>query len=62
MQNQKLPDGAIKLIALARVAHREGNRGLEKSAVDKLARVYGIAVRFPCVESVDQELAKQGCR
>ena len=52
----ELPDGAASLIALARVAHYEGNRQLERSAADKLVQDYGIAIRFNCVESVDREL------
>lgn len=55
-----LPDGAAALIALARVAHYEGNRQLERSAVDKLVQNYGIAVRFNCVESVDRDLHRTG--
>ena len=57
---RKLPDGASALIALARVAHRDGDRRLERSAVEKLAREYGIEVRFPCVESVDRDLRRAG--
>ena len=53
-----LPDGASALIALARVAHRDGKRGLEQAAVDKLSRDYGIEIRFPCVESVDRDLRR----
>lgn len=56
--NHDLPDGASTLIALARIAHREGNRSLEQSALDKLAREYGINVRFTCVESVDRDLER----
>jgi hypothetical protein len=61
----ELPEGASALIALARVAHRDGNRQLERAAVDKLSRDYGIEVRFPCVESVDRDLrrsAEKGVR
>ena len=54
--NHNLPNGASALIALARVAHRDGDRRLERSAVDKLVRNYGISVQFPCEESVDQVL------
>jgi hypothetical protein len=52
----ELPDGALTLIALARAAHRDGNRRLEQAAVNKLSHDYGIEVRFPCVESVDRDL------
>lgn len=55
-----LPNGASSLIALARVAHRDGNRQLEQSAVDKLIRNYGIAVQFPCEESVEHDLRRAG--
>ncbi len=51
-----LPEGASALIALARVAHRDGSRQLEQSARDKLARDYGIEVGFTCAESVDRDL------
>ena len=53
-----LPEGASALIALARVAHREGDRPLEQSARDRLARDYGMSVNFKCVESVDQDLRR----
>jgi hypothetical protein len=53
-----LPDGAAALIALARVAHRDGDRMLERAAVDKLSHDYGIEVRFSCVESVDRDLRR----
>jgi hypothetical protein len=52
----ELPEGASALIALARVSHRDGNRKLEQAAADKLAREYGIDVRFTCVESVERDL------
>ena len=52
----ELPESAFKLIALARVAHRDGNRQLEEAAVDKLACNYGIAIYFSCVESVERDL------
>ena len=52
----ELPEGASALIALARVSHRDGNRRLEQAAAEKLAREYGINVRFTCVESVDRDL------
>jgi hypothetical protein len=50
------------LIAVARVAHRDGDRALEQAAVDKLLRDYGIEVRFPCVESVTRDLRRAGKR
>jgi hypothetical protein len=53
-----LPDGAAALIALARVAHRDGDRSLEKAAADKLSRDHGIVVRFTCVESVERDLRR----
>lgn len=58
----KLPDGATALIALARVAHRDGNRPLEQSVRDKLAREYGLTLGFTCSESVDRELQAGGRR
>ena len=57
-----LPHGASSLIALARWAHRDGNRGLEKAATDKLAIDYGIRIGFPCCESVDEDLERAGRR
>ena len=51
-----LPDGASALLALARVAHHDGNRRLEQAAADQLARDYGIVVKFACVESVERDL------
>jgi hypothetical protein len=56
----ELPDGATALIALARVAHRGGDRTLERAAVGKLARDYGLTVSFPCCQSVDRDLATAG--
>ncbi len=56
----QLPNGAASLIALARVAHRNGNRGLEQAALAKLARDFGMTVSFPCCESVDRDLAEAG--
>jgi hypothetical protein len=53
-----LPDGAASLIALARVAHRDGNRTLERAAADKLARDYGISLCFTCSESVERDLRR----
>ncbi len=41
-----LADGATSLIALARVAHREGNRRLEQAALDKLARIRAFGFVF----------------
>jgi hypothetical protein len=55
----QLPDGASSLIALARIAHRDGNQELQRAAVDKLSRDFGIRVQFTCVESVERDL-KQG--
>lgn len=54
----ELPDDATSLIALARVAHRDGNRGIEQAAVDKLVREFGIEIHFPCSESVDRDLQR----
>ena len=54
----ELPDGASELIALARVAHRNGNRRLEQSTVTKLVQHYGISVQFPCEQSVDRDLCR----
>ena len=51
-----LPAGATALIALARVSHRNGERQVEKSALDKLTREFGIDLHFPCTESVDRDL------
>jgi hypothetical protein len=59
MQNTEqntLPDKASALIALARVAHRNGDRALERAAREKLVQRYGIDLRFRCEESVDEEL------
>ncbi len=56
--SEKLPDGATTLIAVARVAHRDGDRKLERSALDKLAREYGMTVNFTCEESVARDLAR----
>lgn len=56
----ELPEGASALIALARVAHRDGNRQLEQVAVDKLARDYGIGISFQCVQSVNRDLQRKG--
>jgi hypothetical protein len=56
----ELPDGASALIAVARVAHRDGDRRLEQAAVDKLLRDYGIQVSFTCVESVARDLRRAG--
>ena len=56
----ELPSDASALIALARVAHRNGDRKLEQSALGKLARDYGIDVRFPCCESVARDLHRAG--
>jgi hypothetical protein len=53
----QLPDNATKLIALARVAHRNGDRRLEQAARDMLTRQHGITVEFPCCRSVEDELA-----
>ncbi len=53
-----LPEGVSALIALVRVAHRDGNRPLEQSARDRLARDYGMSINFPCVESVDRDLRR----
>ncbi len=58
--DQQLPEGANALIALARVAHRDGSRSVEQSAVDRLARDYGIGLHFNCSESVDRELGEIG--
>ena len=55
--DHELPCEATALIALARVAHRNGDRGLEQAAVGKLVRDFGITVSFPCCESVDKDLA-----
>lgn len=57
---EKLPDGATALIALVRVAHRDGNRRLEESVQSKLSREYGIELHFPCVESVERDLQWAG--
>lgn len=59
---QQLPDGVSALIALARVAHRDGDRQLEQSATDKLAREYGIGLCFKCTESVERDLRRTGKR
>ena len=56
----RLPDGPTALIALARVAHHDGNRRLEQSVRDKLAREFGLTLGFTCVESVDRELQAEG--
>jgi hypothetical protein len=56
--NNELPESATGLIALARVAHRNGERQVERAAVDKLARDFGIEVHFPCSESVDRDLER----
>ncbi len=53
-----LPDGAAALIALARIAHRDGDQELERATADKLSHDYGIEVRFPCAESVDRDLRR----
>jgi hypothetical protein len=54
----ELPNGASELIALARVAHRNGDRRLERSAVNKLVHDFGISVQFRCEESVDRDLRR----
>lgn len=54
----ELPVGAASLIAVARIAHSEGNRALERSAANKLAKDYGIEVHFTCTESVNRELQR----
>ena len=54
----ELPDGASALIALARVAHRDGNRDLELAATDRLIRDYGIQVSFPCCQSVGRDIVR----
>ncbi len=55
---QELPNGASSLIAVARVAHRDGNRALERAATDKLAKECGIEIRFTCIESVERDLRR----
>lgn len=54
--SSELPDGASNLIALLRIAHREGDRQVERAIREKLARDYGLSVRFTCIESIKQEL------
>jgi len=51
-----LPNGASSLIALARVAHRDGNRQLEQAVLNKLACEYGLTVGFKCMEAVERDL------
>lgn len=53
---EPLPEAATSLIALARVAHRDGDRDLERAAREKLVQQYGIDLRFRCEESVNDEL------
>jgi len=53
---RELPDGASSLIALARVAHKDGDRELEQATLDRLSRDYGMRVSFSCCESVDRDL------
>jgi len=55
---RKLPEGASALIALARVAHHDGDRQLERSVMDRLARDYGIQVNFTCEQSVERDLRR----
>ena len=54
--DNNLPAGASALIGLARVAHRDGDRQLEQSVINKLAQEYGLTVGFKCVESVERDL------
>ena len=53
---ETLPTSATNLIALIRVAHRDGRRDLEEAARNKLAQDFGLRVSFVCCESVDEQL------
>ena len=61
-EEESLPDGVSVLIALARVAHHDGDRQLEQAAKDKLAREYGLTVGFVCEQSVDRDIQRAGGR
>lgn len=56
--HEQLPDSVTSLICLARVAHTSGDRRLERAALDKLAREYGIRLEFVCVESAERDMER----
>lgn len=54
MLNKELPEDAMQLLSMLRVAHMDGNKDLEKSCADKILEKYGMQISFPVEWAIDQ--------
>ncbi|WP_168564999.1 hypothetical protein [Crateriforma spongiae] len=54
----KLPVDASRLVALARVAHLNGDKKLERSCNRRLAERFGIRIVFICRDATERELRR----